>query len=199
MTITNGYTDLITLKESGALNLTGDTYDALLEYVIESASRQIDNLCRRFFYSVSQTRYYTPDNPSLLFVHDIASSSGITLSTDSNADGTYEQTWASTDYVLEPYDAVTDGLPYTMIRRAYNGSYAFLNLRKSVKIVATFGFPSVPKPVVTACILQSERVFKRFATPLGSESLSAFGTTTLQMPELDPDVERMLAPYRRLV
>lgn len=200
MTITNGYTTLTAIKAKGALGF-GDSndYDTMLEQIIEAVSRKIDLRCRRVFYKGTQTRYYTPDNPALLMTHDIVEAASFELYADNDGDGVFETQWQSTDYVLEPFDAETDGVPYTMVRRATSGVWAFPNVTKGVKIVAKFGYPNLPAPIVSACLLQSERLFKRYATPLGSESLSAFGTTTLQMPALDPDVEDLIAPYRRLV
>ena len=54
--VTNGYCTLAQLKSS--LRITDNVDDELLELAIESASREIDQACERFFYELdSQARY----------------------------------------------------------------------------------------------------------------------------------------------
>lgn len=198
MAITNGYATLVQLKSTDVLSISDSNSDTNLETVIEAVSRLIDNTCGRHFYSASETRYYTADEGNLLFVDDIASTSGITIYTDEDGDGTYEITWASTDYELASYNAATDGWPFSMIETKPEGRYSFPTLRKSTKITATFGWAAVPKPVTLACILQSAREYRRFKAILGVAGATSIGTTTLTMPSLDPDVEKLLSPYIKL-
>lgn len=204
MTITNGYCTLAELKHANRLNIASSDTDGdeMLEGIIEAVSRHIDDACGRRFYSDSSevARYYTAMSAADLFVDDIASpSSDVDIETDTNGDGTIDDTWAANDFLLAPYNAETLGEPYQKIETSYNGNYAFpKNVRRGVKVTAKWGWPSVPKPVTQACLLQCERVFKRFATPLGSESLTALGRMTLTIPSLDPDVEQLLSRYKKL-
>src|SRR3990172_7745557 len=103
--LTNGYCTLAQLKSPSILNLTSTTYDEILEKVINGVSRKIHNKCARRFFSASETRYYTADEGDLIFVDDISTSSGLTLVTDEDGDGTYEITWATTDYNLASYNS----------------------------------------------------------------------------------------------
>lgn len=115
MTITNGYATLSELKHANRLNiLSSDTDgDEMLEGIIEAVSRHIDDVCGRRFYSDSSEvdRYYTAKSGTYLFVDDIASpSSDVDIETDTNGDGTMDDTWAGTDFVLAPYTAGTPGM-----------------------------------------------------------------------------------------
>lgn len=206
MTITNGYCTLDELKHQNRLNIeSSDSFsDEMLEGVIEGVSRKFDDVCNRRFDADSSesARYYTAENSNYIFVDDIACpSSDVTIEVDTNADGTIEDTWATSDFVLAPYNAEALGVPYQKIEISANGRYAFpIKVRKGVKVTAKWGWPTaVPKPIKQACLLQSERLFKRFATPIGSESMTAFGKQTLTIPSLDPDVESLIGPYKKVV
>ena len=129
---------------------------------------------------------------------DISTSSGLTLVTDEDGDRTYEITWATTDYDLTSFNSTLDGWPYMMIETTPEGDYSFPGTKKGVKVTASFGWAAVPKTVVLACILQSNREYKRFNTALGQAGASAVGTITLTIPALDPDVEKLLCPYVRI-
>lgn len=200
MTITNGYATLPDVKHSAALNIANTDDDVLLEAVIESASRAIDNKTNRFFYAVAETRYFTAENPNRIFVTDVNSTASITIYTDDDGDGTYENTWASTDFSFMPENAALNGFPATFIDRSINGNYSFpVGVPKGVKITATFGWAAVPKPIGLACRMQAQRLYKRLSTPLGSASMSALGEVKLQLPKIDPDIEMLIEPYRKIV
>jgi len=192
------YASIGEIKASDRLNITDTTSDNILTDVIEAVSRWIDDRTGRRFDSVTETRYFTSENSRILNCDDIATATGLLLYTDDGGDGTFENTWASTDYNLRPYNR-RDGWPYESIEVTYNGLYAFPRIRRGVKITATFGWPSVPPQIKQACLLQSERMFKRFATPLGSSGMSALGEVRLQIPAADGDVMALLEPFTRLM
>lgn len=200
MTITNGYASLVDIKHPTVLNITDTDYDTLLEVIVEAASRAADNTCNRFFYSSAETRFYTAENPNRIFVDDMNSTASVTIYTDDDGDGTYENTWASTDFNTMPENAALNSFPATYIDRSINGNYAFpVGVPKGVKITATFGWASVPKPIKVAVIMQSHRIFKRLQTPLGQSSMTALGEQKLSIPKLDPDICALIDQYRRLV
>lgn len=207
MTITNGYCTLDELKHKARLTIesSDSSYDDMLEGVIEAVSRKIDDACNRRFYADSSNtaRYFTAINSSYLFTGDIASrsSDSMIIEIDLNNDGTYQNTLADSDYVLEPYNADLDNVPFQKIEMSFNGQYLLpAKVKKGVKITAKWGWPSsVPLPIKQATLLQSERLYKRFATPLGSESMSAIGRMTLSIPALDVDVEQLISRYKKIV
>ena len=198
MSITNGYATLVEIKVADVLNIPNADHDTILESVIEGVSRAIDNWTGRFFFSSTETRYYTSVESDTLFVDDISTATNLTLYTDDDGDRTYENTWATTDFDLLPLNAETGGFPFTMIETTPNGSYTFPGTKKGVKITAAFGWAAVPKPIKSACLLQSVRLFKRYVTPLGQSATTALGTMTLQIPKLDPDICALISAYKVL-
>ena len=100
--ITNGYTTL--LEYLRYITPAGQTLnedapdDAVLERLIMTASRRVDNLCGRPFYPRVETMYYDiPYDRTIWFGDDLLSVISFT-----NGDLT---TIASTEYTLKPYNA----------------------------------------------------------------------------------------------
>jgi hypothetical protein len=196
--LTNAYCTLAEVKADDILKFATTAHDALLEKVINGVSRKIDEFCGRHFYQVTETRYFKPDNdPYCLQVDDIATDSGLLLYTDWNADGTYEYTWATTDYYLTPYSPKM-GWPYTGIETTLLGQYHFPEVRKGVKVTATWGWAAVPDAVKLACLMQVNRIWKRFATPLGQATGTAVGTLNMEIPGVDPDIKSLLFDFRKV-
>lgn len=199
MTITNGYATLVQVKASDVLNITDSNSDTTLETVIEAVSRMIDNSCARYFYSsAAQVRYFNTKDPYCLRTDDIASASGITIDIDLNGDGVYEYTLASTDYYLAGYNDLLKEFPYSKLEITPAAQYTFSLAPRGNKVTATYGWAAVPKPITVACILQSARVYKRFKAVLGVAGASAVGQINMEIPALDPDVEKLIYQYKRL-
>lgn len=199
MAITNGYCTLAQVK--AALRITDSTDDTLLEGAIEGASRMIDTYCARSFYSAgTATRSYAAGDAYYLDVDDFQSST-ITLETASSDYGVYDTTWTSSDYQLEPPNGIVDGAAWAYTRIRAVGDYQFpvagggKDVR--VRLRANFGWASVPKQVEQASIIQSSRVFKRYDSPLGVLGFGDVGAIRVSR-FLDPDVQQMLDPYRRV-
>lgn len=173
-----------------------------METIIEAVSRAIDNHCGRRFFSASETRYYTAESPWRLDiddVSDVAATASFAIYTDDDGDGTFENTWAATDFDAQPYNAALNGLPYTSIERTVLGNYSFPLVRKGVKITGPFGFAAVPKPINRACVFLSARLFKLYIVPLGQSAATAVGTISLKAAEIPMDIQMLLLrPYERL-
>lgn len=197
----NPYITNATLKTRLGISDTVD--DTTITAVIEAVSRTIDDYCNRYFYknSVDETRYFTARYADRL--NNIADLLTVTtLTTDDAGARTYTTSWATTDYDLEPYNSALDSLPYTMIRVTPQGRYRFPGVEKGVKIVGVFGWTAVPAQIQEACCIQSERIFRRKDAPFGiagsGNSTADFGAVRL-LAKLDPDVEFMIAGFRRLL
>ena len=109
--ITNTYVELEEFKETMVLGGTAFA-DGDIRIALQSASRAIDQATNRRFYpdsDAAQVRYYNPLTDTFVRIDDLVTLTSI--KTDPGGDGTYEETWASTDYVLSPQNAVALGEP----------------------------------------------------------------------------------------
>lgn len=200
MAITDGYATLSDVK--AALRITDTVDDSLLEISIEAASREIDGWCERVFTSSTATRIYRPTDVFTVEVDDLQSIT--TLKTDSDGSGTFDVTWESTDYQLNPLNGIAGGIttPYTQVRAI--GEYLFpiyeprnVNSNEaSVQITGVWGWPSIPTAVKQACIILSMRQFKRYDSPTGVMGFGDLGV--MRVGRVDPDVEKLLMPFRRM-
>jgi hypothetical protein len=198
MAITNGYCTLAELK--AALRVQDAIDDALLELAIESASREIDGYCERMFYSTTGTRVYAPTNVYTLTTDDIVSVTTLKSSSDGV---TYNTTWSTSDYQLEPLNGVAGGLvtPYTRIRAV--GNYLFpawatgtiYNLEASMQVTGVFGWSAVPTAIRQATVILAMRIFKRLDAPLG---MITNDMGSMRVGRFDPDVEALVMPYRKV-
>ena len=196
MAITNGYATLNQLKTS--LRIVDNIDDSSLELAIESASRAIDTYTMRSFYSSgTATRYYAPTDEIVVYTDDIAGTA-LTIQTSSNADNSFDITWAPTDYQLEPLNGISDGIaiPYSRIRAIGTQLFPVYYGEATVKITAVWGWTSIPIAVTQACIIQASRFFKRNDSPLGVAGFGDMGIMRISR-NLDPDVEQLVHPYKQ--
>lgn len=194
----NEYVGADTLKAT--LNLAGETYadDDVLAAVV-AASRQIDQWCGRRFYKDSSdtTRYYTPIRPGRLNIHDLADLTSVSV--DQDSDGTFETTWTeNTEFTFDPLNAETDGWPRTAIRVVpRSGAYLPCEPR-AVKVVGRHGWDTVPPAVVQATTILASRLLKRAReTPYGISAVGLEGEA-VRISAIDPDVNALIQPYKRL-
>jgi len=203
LAIVNGYATLSEVK--AAARITDDIDDSLLETAIESSSRDIDAYTERVFFNTGATavtRIYIPENIYLLETDDIIAVTSI--KSDTTGEGGFDQTWASTDYQLEPLNGLAGGIatPFTRVRAVGNYLWPIYEPRDinagqaSVQIVARFGFASIPSAIKQATILSSLRAYKRYESPTGVLGFSDMGV--VRVGRLDPDVERLIQPYRKI-
>ncbi len=141
----NAYVTVDLLKSSSVLNVTGSGDDTRLRLLAESQSRVIDRLANRHFYSLSATRTFDSDGGIRMFVPDLVSVT--TLKTDDNIDRTFENTWATTDYLLRPNNADPttrfnmNSRPYTEILVDSNGDKdSFTRGEQTVEVAGNWGW-----------------------------------------------------------
>jgi hypothetical protein len=200
MAISDGYATLADVK--AALRITDTVDDSLLEISIEAASREIDGFCERVFTQSTATRIYRPTDAFTVDLDDLQTVT--TLKTDADGDGVFDTTWGTADYQLNPLNGISGGIttPYTMLKAV--GSYLFpiyeprnVNSQEaSVQIVGVWGWPSIPTAVKQACIILSMRQFKRYDSPTGVMGFGDLGV--MRVGRVDPDVEKLLMPFRRM-
>lgn len=194
MAITHGYSSLAQVKS--ALRISDSVDDTLLEMSVESASRMIDGYAGRYFYSSgTATRVFAADDSIVCQIDDLAGTA-ITLQTDPGADGTWSDTWTTTDYQLEPTNGIVDGLDvsYTRIRAIGDYSFPMQYGTALVKVTGVWGWSSVPIAITQACVIQASRIFKRLDSPLGVAGFGDMGAVRVSR-YLDPDVQQLVAPY----
>lgn len=194
MAITNGYATLAQIKASARIDDSVD--DDLLELAVESASRQIDAACETQFFQTSTTRVYTPQDSYVTEIDDLVSVT--TIKTSSAADGVFDVTWTSSDYQLEPLNNLAGGIAssYNRIRAVGDYTWPIAGGEATVQVAGTFGYSSVPTAITQATILLGSRIFKRNDSPLGVTGFGDIGV--IRVNRLDPDVEAMIAPYKRI-
>jgi hypothetical protein len=169
---------------------------------IAAASRLIDDYCgRRFWIDDAVTpRRFTADDFVEVLLPDIATATDLEFKTDEDFDGVYETDWVIDSYTgagfrLWPTNAQTDPdikLPYTRAR-AISTSFPVHDL--AIEVTAKWGWPAVPDAVVEACLLQSARLWKRKDAVLGVGGAAETGFFELRR-RMDPDVRRLIDPYR---
>jgi len=197
LAITNGYCTLAEVKAALRIPNADTIDDTLLEIAVESASRLVDGFAGRNFYSSgTAVRYFTPEDRIICEIDDLVSLTSLVVSAD--LDGVFDETWAATDYQLEPLNGRADGLtgwPATRIRAV--GDYVFgTNIGEaSVKVTGTWGWTAAPIAVKQATVIQASRIFKRLDSPLGVLSSPDLGYIRVGT-RLDPDVQQLVEPYR---
>lgn len=197
--LTNCYVELEQFKSTADLTDT-NFMDIDIQYAIRSAARAVDEICGRRFYpdtDVNQIRYYTPHRTDHIYIDDLITLTS--LQTDDGNDGTYENTWASTDYWLAPLNAAADGKPYTSIRVNPSGAYQFYaGYTKSIKVTGKFGWSETPAAISEATTILAGRFLKRTRdAPFGDAAAMALGGAAVRLTGKDSDVTALLAPYMR--
>jgi hypothetical protein len=173
----------------------------LLRQAISAASEAIDDFCGRSFYlePTAATRMYSPDDPYLVEVDDIGSTTGLIIKTDTAGDGTWATTWTSTDYQLEPINAGTRShraYSWTRIRAVGRHTFPTPDRRPTVQVTARFGWSRVPHAVTSACLLKAVSLFRRKDSPDGIAGFGEFGP--VRIGRQDPHVMQLLSPYVRM-
>lgn len=166
-----------------------------MEFAIQAVSEWLDIRFDTTFYAISETRYFTAQYPDLLYVDDLLTVT--TLKTDDDNDGTFETTWASTDYDLEPLNAATGRLPrpYRQIRTDINGDYTFpVRVNRGVEIAGSWGYCTAanrPAVVKQFALLTAHRIWKRKDAIFGVAGAPALGVQVIQA-QIQQDSDMMM-------
>ena len=194
MAITNGYCTLEQIK--AAVGISDSVDDSLLEMAVESASRQIDSYTERIFYNAgTATRIFAPLDNYVCATDDFITLSSVKTSEDGE---TFDTTWETTDWQAEPLNGVSGGLvtSYTQIRAVEDYLFPVRGGEATVQIAGTWGWSAVPIAVTQATVILASRIFKRLDAPLGIIS-GELGSMRVGY-KLDPDVQHLIEPYRKL-
>ena len=194
--VVHAYASLAEVKDT--LELTGETFaDPDIERALASASSGIDKLTERRFWldaDTSRVRYYTPDDPGVLRVDDLAV---LTSLASSPAGAAFTTAWVeNTDFVLEPLNASADDEPWTTVRVHPSSGRALPCVPRSVKVTGQFGWPALPPGVKDATIILTSKLVRRVReAPFGVIMLGA--DVAMRIARSDPDVMFLIGPYMR--
>lgn len=191
------YATLSELKSS--LGIADSTDDTPLQSCLDAADQLINNFVDTkvgFGVTASQTRYYTATRSDFVLTDPIVTVT--TLATDINGDGTYAQTWSATDYVLAPRNAALNSRPYTEIDVTpfSGGTLNFPTGYLGVKVVGTFGWPSVPAAVKQAALIQAGAIWASRTAPFGAIGGETLGGVIRMSAALHPEARALLEAYR---
>lgn len=141
MAIVNGYCTraqlTAELDSSGSATLDDDRVD-LIAY---QASRTIEEWTGRQFYPTIATRYFTSRHNDWFSIDDLLSVTTIKQDTDGNR--TYDETWASTDYDLEPYNILDFNKPYQSIALTPDTTVSLAGYTWGIEIAGKWGYYEV--------------------------------------------------------
>lgn len=183
----------------------GASYDVELSRLATMASRLIDRVTRRapgaYYVTADSTRVYDGSGTAELWVDELAAAPAL-VQVAETGDLSQFTTWAATDYLLWPYNALADGVPYLRLDvDALNGSKTvWPRFAKNVRITGKWGYSTTPPPEIRqAAILLAARAFKR-----GQQAYRDVGAVIelgqLQYVQpLDPDVQLLLSKFVRRV
>lgn len=212
MTITNGYVLLEDVRS--ALRITDEDDTALHEMHINAASRLIDSWCGRHFYAetVASARVFRAANPRIVMCDDISTTTDLVVKTDTTGNGTFDTTWDSGDYQLEPLNGRRSGQawPYHTLRAVGSYDFPIYGTRSGtealVQITALWGWPqsssddhgelTVPEAVKNACLIQVTSLLKAKDAPLGFAGFGEMGAIRMSAA-LHPTARVLLEPYRK--
>lgn len=175
--------------------------DAVLARSIAAASAWVTSHCGRDFNvaDTASARVFRRSSPQSVWVDDISTVTGLIVATDEGDDGTYDTTWSSSDFELEPLNQVFNGItgfPYEHIRSV--GTRLFpAGQRAAVQVTATWGWPAVPGAVKKATLILAARLYKRRDSAEGILGGGEFGAVRVGT-RLDPDVQALLSTYRKM-
>ncbi len=117
---------------------TTSKYDDPLYGRCVDVSRAIDHRCKRHFYPLLATRYFSGSGKSVMWVPDLISVTSISVSDDNGQ--TYEDLSAN-DYYLAVGEDFDKECSYNTILLNLNGDYSvFFKGQRSVKIVGVWGY-----------------------------------------------------------
>lgn len=204
MAITNGYATLAEYKLYIAMRgLNGSVGtdandDTIIETLIEATSRYIDRQTGRRFWKdgTDATRYYSTKDPYIVKTDDIsAAPTSVSVDLANNRSYTALET---TQYELEPINALLDGLPYRMIRIIASTEQYFPTTPNGVKIVAKFGFPATPTDIkdATLAITQSLYAARSGQSPTSGRISVTAGGIVIRPEDVPTFAQRIIESYR---
>lgn len=194
------YIDAASVKAS--LTLDGTSYaDADVDRAVAAANASIDELFGRRFApdAAPSSRYYgiLRHHSHVKEIDDLTRTTAITVALDINGDDVFETTLTeNVDFVLEPLNAETDGLPYEQIRMRRG---FFPHGSRILEVTGTFGWPGSAPPQIAAFaeVLAVKLVTRFREAPFGIVTAGADMGVAMRMARTDPDFPTLSAGLTR--
>jgi hypothetical protein len=163
-----------------------------------TGSEWVNQHCQRQFNktTTATARTYRSRDCGTVEVDDFHTTTDLVIKTDTTDDGTYDTTWTSADYVLEPYGGVESGVtgfPYRTIRAVESLYFPERTFRPRVQVTAQWGWAAVPESVTLATKLVAAFLYNLKNSPLGVASFADNGLIRVRDV---PQAAMLLEPYR---
>lgn len=175
--------------------------DDKVEWAVAAASRWIDDYCGRTFSNddTASAKVFQAVNGYCAKVDDFHTTSGLIVKTDSGDSGTFDITWSSTDFELEPLNghfAGLSGFPYHQIGAVEAYTFPVYGRRKGrLQVTAKWGWAAVPDAVFQACLIVAQEMHRLNDAPFGVAGIDNFGPIRLRAE--NTRATALLEPYVR--
>lgn len=189
------------IKSRVGIAATDSSFDYELQGACYAASRAIENDLSRVFWRSTDTRVFDPDpdNPWSLDLGPFNDLVSITsLKVDNDGDGTFESTFTTNDYQLNPnnVNAGPEARPYTAVTRI-GGFWPLIYYPGSrdgrIQIIGTWGWPQIPWAIAEASKIYAAELFKMKDAPFGVASVGEMGMIRIRD---NLKVVGLIDPYR---
>jgi hypothetical protein len=195
------YATVQSLKSRLGITDVRDDYE--LHLACFAASRLVEHYCQRVFWrGTSEARTFVPEGQyciELPAFNDLISVT--TLKTDTTGNGTFDVTWASSDFQLQSVNpgSAPETQPYTQIRAVgtltFPLSTVLLARDDRVQITGFWGWPAVPYSVRQSALITAAELFRSkstFEAQGGYEEMADF------VLRRNPFARDLIKPYRRV-
>lgn len=176
-----------------ALNISDQDFaDDDVNRACNAASRAIDLATGRFFYSTTDTRYYTPEWRAVTVeTDDIQTIS--TLQVDLPGTGTYTTWTENTDFTLQPANSATNDKPYERVRLRRQRQSYWPTTDNALKITGTFGWAEIPSEVNQYAVFLAEKLLYRTRhAPFGIIQTTGDIGSVARLARTDPDFDTLV-------
>jgi len=197
------YATIAVLK--AAMEKTDSADDAMLQLMLDAATKAIDTYCKRpdgfVAISTASARYYVGSGLSYQMIDECTTISAVAVK-DSIDDTTYTA-WLTTDYDKAAGSRESpdfNATPYTVLFCKPDGDYSTFTSGKmgrmrapTVSVTAKWGYATLcPDQIEVACAMQAARWWKRLQGAMADSLASPDMGTLMYLKQLDPDIQQIL-------
>lgn len=170
-----------------------------------SASSDINEYCGRQFNDAvtPSARTFISQNRQTVWLDDFSTLTGLVVKVGDSASGYTTTYTVGTDFKVEPVNATFNEVPtsvYWKLKtlRAQRWPVRYCD-DENVEVTARWGWPSVPQAVVDATYIRAAAIVRRKDSPEGVLGGFDGGGAVRVSIFNDPDLVRLLRPYRKHV